>query len=111
MVQLAEPETIPASVEATINYHRDTGETPYTFTGGPGSLDIRSSAVPDPHRVVMHNGRMHPRDFVLERDGFHFTHHDTKVQSFFDEDEIRRIYYPEMEALVKAETGAPRRRV
>ncbi|MBV8744859.1 MAG: methyltransferase [Xanthobacteraceae bacterium] len=108
MVQLAEPEAIPASVEATINYHRDTGETPYTFTGGPGSLDIRSSAVPDPHRVVMHNGRMHPGDFVLERDGFHFTHHDTKMQSFFDEDEIRRVYYPEMQELVKAETGARR---
>ena len=108
MVQLAEPETIPARVEATVNYHRDIGETPYTFTGGPGSLDIRSSVVPDPHRVVMHNGRMHPGDFVLERDGFQFVHHNTRMQSFFDEDEIRRVYYPEMEALVKAETGARR---
>jgi hypothetical protein len=108
MVQLAEPETIPVSVEATINYHRDIGETPYTFTGGPGSLDLRSSAVPDPHRVVMHNGRAHPGDFVLERDGFHFVDHDTKMQSFFDEDEVRRVYYPEMEALVKAESGAKR---
>ncbi len=53
---------------------------------------------------------MHPGDFALERDGFHFVHHDTKVQSFFDEDEIRRVYYPEMEALVKAETGASPRR-
>jgi hypothetical protein len=44
MVQLAEPETIPASVEATINYHRDIGETPFTYTGGPGSLDRTRSA-------------------------------------------------------------------
>ncbi|HEX2387140.1 MAG TPA: CmcJ/NvfI family oxidoreductase, partial [Candidatus Binatia bacterium] len=34
--------------------------------------------------------------------------HDTKVADFFDEDEIRRVYYPEMEALVKAESGASR---
>ena len=27
---------------------------------------------------------------------------------FYDEDEIRRVYYPEMEALVKAESGAKR---
>ena len=107
MVQLAEPEA-QASIQATINYYLDTGEKPYTYTGGPGSLDIRSSTVPDPHQVVMHNGRPFVDRFAIERDGFHFVHHDTKVQSFFEEDEIRRVYYPEMEALVKAETGASR---
>jgi len=107
MVQLAEPEA-PATIDATINYYLDSGEKPYTYTGGPGSLDIRSSTVPDPHRVAMHNGRPFIDRFTLERDGFHFVRHDTKMQSFFDEDEIRRVYYPEMEALVKAETGASR---
>ena len=34
--------------------------------------------------------------------------HDTKVRDFFDEDEIKRVYYPEMEALIKAESGAKR---
>jgi hypothetical protein len=34
--------------------------------------------------------------------------HDTKVADFYDEDEIRRVYYPEMEALIKAESGAKR---
>src|SRR6478735_1127533 len=41
-------------------------------------------------------------------DGFRFVHHDTKVQNFFDEAELRRVYYPEMEALIKAESGAKR---
>ena len=36
------------------------------------------------------------------------SHHDTKVQNFFDEAEIKRVYYPEMEALIKAESGAKR---
>src|SRR5215469_2978526 len=35
-------------------------------------------------------------------------HHDTKVSEFYDEDEIRRVYYREMEALIKAESGARR---
>src|SRR5262249_48965542 len=30
------------------------------------------------------------------------------VADFYDEDEVRRVYYPEMEALVKAESGASR---
>ncbi len=45
---------------------------------------------------------------MLDRDGFRFVRHDTKVADFFDEDEVRRVYYPEMEALVKAESGASR---
>jgi len=107
MVQLAEPEA-PATIDASINYYLDNGEKPYTYTGGPGSTDLRSSTTADPHRVAMHNGRPFVDRFALERDGFHFVPHDTKVQSFFEEDEIRRVYYPEMEALVKAESGAKR---
>jgi hypothetical protein len=45
---------------------------------------------------------------VLEREGFRFIRHDTRVADFFNEDEVKRVYYPEMEALVKAETGASR---
>ena len=30
------------------------------------------------------------------------------MQNFFDDDEIKRVYYPEMEALIKAESGAKR---
>ena len=45
---------------------------------------------------------------VLERNGFRFVRHDTKVADFYDEDEIRRTYYPEMEALIKAQSGAKR---
>ena len=32
----------------------------------------------------------------------------TRIADFFDEDEIPRVYYPEMEALIKRETGAKR---
>src|SRR5262249_23694778 len=42
------------------------------------------------------------------RGGSRFARHDTKGADFFDEDEIRRVYYPEMEALIKAESGASR---
>ena len=30
------------------------------------------------------------------------------MENFFDADEIKRVYYPEMEALIKAESGAKR---
>jgi hypothetical protein len=106
MVQMAELDTTPETIEATLNYVLDTGEKLFTYTGGPGSTDIRTGGKQDPRRVLIRNGRPHARDFMLERDGFRFINHNTKVDDFFDEDQVRQVYYPEMEALVKAESGA-----
>ena len=107
-MQALEAETAPASIEATLNYIVNTGEKIFTQTGGPGSTDVRSGGAQDPHRVIIRNGRLSARDFALERDGFRFVRHDTQVGNFFDEAEVKRVYYPEMEALVKAESGAKR---
>jgi len=108
MGAIAEPGTAVESIEATVNYYLDTGEQPFTYTGGPGSLDVRTGGGQDPRRVTVRNGRLGTNEFALDRNGFRFVRHDTKVADFFDEAELRRVYYPEMEALVKAESGAAR---
>jgi hypothetical protein len=102
----AAPEAIEA-IEATLNYLVDTGEKIVTEAGPGGTADMRGGKL-DPHQVAIRNGRLAAKDFVLEREGFRFVRADTKVDDFFDEDEVRRVYYPEMEALVKAESGAAR---
>jgi hypothetical protein len=108
MVQAAEVDAAPDAITATLNYVRDTGEKLFTYTGGPGSLDVRTGGTPDPRQVLIRNGRLHADGFTLDRDGFRFVGHDTKMRDFYDGDEVRRVYYPEMEALVKAESGARR---
>ena len=108
MVAVIEQETIPEAIEATVNYIHDNGEQLFTYTGGPGSLDVRTGGTPDPRRVTIRNARPPGDRFALDREGFRFVRHDTAVVDFFDEDEVRRVYYPEMEALVKAESGAAR---
>lgn len=108
MTQLAEMETAPDVVEASVNYINNNGERLFTYTGGPGSTDKRSGGTPDARLVKMHNGRLEADGFALERDGFRFVRHDTRVRDFYDEDEIRRVYYPEMVELIKAESGAKR---
>jgi hypothetical protein len=108
MAQAAELEVAPDTIEATLNYIVDDGTKVFTITAGPGGSDVRSGGTPDPRKMVMHNGRPHVKDFALERDGFHFVRHDTSVVDFYDENEIKRVYYPEMEALIKAESGAKR---
>jgi hypothetical protein len=108
MVATVVQDAGPVTIEATVNYLLDTGVTPSVFTGGPGSTVVRTASTHDPRRVVFHNGRLEADRFTLDRDGFRFVRHDTKVADFNDEEEVRRVYYPEMEALVKAESGAAR---
>src|SRR5262252_3353475 len=106
MSQASELDTAPETIEATLNYIRNNGEKIFTETAAPGGLDVRSGGTPDPHRLTIRNGRL--RDFVFDREGFRFVRHDTRVKDFFDESEVRSTYYAEMEALIKAESGAKR---
>ena len=102
----AAPDAVEA-IEATLNYLIDTGEKIITAAGPGGAADTRGGKL-DPRRVVIRNGRRYAQDFMLDREGFRFVRHDTAVADFYDEEEVRRLYYPEMEALVKAESGASR---
>jgi hypothetical protein len=103
-----EQDAMPDAVEATLNYIVETGEQIFTQTTTPGSLDVRSGGQRDPRHVTVRNGRPYAGRFALEREGFRFVRHDTKVADFFNEKEVQQIYYPEVQALVKAESGASR---
>src|SRR5258708_9835237 len=104
---LVEPAA-PDTIEATLNYLKDTGETPWTYTGGPGSLDVRYGSTPEEHRVVIRNGRKLADHFVIEHNGFRFVPHATQMKDFDDAAEVTSVYYKEMEELIKRETGAKR---
>ena len=101
-------DTAPQTIEPTVNYLINDGTEVFTYTGGAGSLDVRTGGAQNPQKVVMQNGRPHINEFKLDVDGFRFVRHDTKMANFLDEAEIKRVYYPEMEALIKAESGAKR---
>ena len=60
MIGIAEPETAVESIEATVNYFLDTGEQPFTSTGAPGSLDVRTGGGQDPRRIVIRCGSCPP---------------------------------------------------
>ena len=99
----------PQTIEPVVNYILNDGTKLINEVNVPGSMQAsKNNGTPDPHKVVMHNGRPHLNEFKLDVDGFRFVNHETKMQNFFDEDEIKRVYYPEMIELIKAESGAKR---
>lgn len=104
---LTRPPPQAASLEAILNYVLDTGEVLYNFSGGEGSTEIRSNITVDPKRMTIHNGRLNG-PFDLDAQGFRLVDHPTAMRDFFDNEELRRVYYPEMEALARAQTGARR---
>jgi hypothetical protein len=96
----------PQSVEATLNYALNDGEKIVVQPVGGGSSEMRTTGTKDPHRVTIENGRV--KDFTLDGDGFRLVHHATRVKDFFDPEEIKNVYYPEIIDLIKAQTGAKR---
>lgn len=108
MSALAEVDAAPAKIEATVNYIVNDGTKLFTYTGGPGSTEVKSQGNADPRQVTINNGRLYSERFTLDGSGFRFVDHPTRMTDFFDEAEIKRVYYPEMVELVKAESGAKR---
>ncbi len=60
------------------------------------------------HTLPVYNGRDAADRLTLDGQGFAFVRHETKVVNFYDPDEVRRVYYPEVAQLVKDVTGAIR---
>ena len=108
MVQLAERDAAPATVEARLSYLAGDADRLVTHVAAPGGRDERSGGTSETHRVVLHNGRPLANRFEFEREGFRFVPHRTQVADFSDEDRVRRVYYPECEALIKEVSGARR---
>ena len=109
MAQIAELDAEPHAIEAMLNYFSDTGMRPVSLVAAPGGRDQRvGGGASEPHHVTLRNGRLAVEEFALERNGFRFVRQPSKVRDWFDEEELGRVYYPEMEALVQAESGARR---
>jgi hypothetical protein len=94
-------------VQAEIVYTRDSGEKLINETFGPNNIRRRTSGAEEKHRVEIANGR-EARELALEKNGFVLVGHRTAVRNFFDAEELKRVYYPEVEALVKRVAGARR---
>lgn len=96
-----------AAVSATLHYLFPTDRKPYLYMFDPpegvppawGELNTVAG-------VTVHNARRLPRPPSLDEQGFAFHSHKTAVADFYDQREILEIYYPEIERLLTAATGA-----
>ena len=94
------------SVRASLEYLRSAPRKPVT----------NMLAAPDEHSgensdsvsqvVTIRNGRADLHPTSLDREGFVLSHAPSSLPAFTDHEAIKRLYYPEMQELARALTGA-----
>jgi hypothetical protein len=100
-------ESLPF-VTAELNYLAPVTGKPRTYAFDPPPGEPKSTNLPEPHRVPIFDARPIARSFSLDHEGFTLVKHPTIVRNFYDENEIRRVYYPAAEAFLRATLGADR---
>jgi hypothetical protein len=96
------------AVTAGIPYVIDTGEKLVNETFGPNNIRRRRTGTQELTPMEIRDGRTIARELDLERHGFIFVEHKTKVKDFFDVEELKSVYYAEVEQLIKETSGASR---
>ena len=93
-------------VEASLNYITDSSEKPVSYAIEPPAGTPRVTGKFVAQTVPIRNAREVVDDLSLDKQGFQLTHQETAVQDFYDREEVKRVYYPEVERLLKEATGA-----
>jgi hypothetical protein len=96
------------SIVAPLNFLVPMAEKPvaYNYDPPPGTPVRTGKSVE--HQVAIRDARPLINQLSLDKEGFVLLHHQTAVTNFYDEEQIRRIYYPECERVMQHATGAAR---
>lgn len=105
MSPTAEPATLDmVRTEATFTVN--TGQTPVARVHRPGDGPDDRSGTFETREIAVRDGRPLADRLELDRHGFTLRRVATAVRDFTDDDEVRRVYYPETVDLLARETGA-----
>lgn len=94
------------SVEAPLTYLADASAKPATYNPPPGTGEVRRVGNYGSFVTRIRDARPIAPHLSLDREGFVLLRHETQVRDFYDKTEVERVYYPEVAALVRRQTGA-----
>jgi hypothetical protein len=96
------------SIVAPLNFLAPMADKPvaYNYEPPPGT-PVRTGRSLE-YQVRIRDARPMIGRLSLDKEGFVLLHHQTAVSNFYDEEQIKRIYYPECERVMQEATGAVR---
>ena len=95
----------PKTLTSTLHYLKRGTEKPAAYRIEPPPGVPRWNGVDDPHEVTIEDARGRELEFTLDRNGFALVKAPTAVADFYSPDEIKGVYYPEVERLVTRQAG------
>src|SRR6202158_4898876 len=98
----------PKTLTSTLHYLKPGTEKPARYRIEPPPGVPRSNGIVDPHEVTIEDARGRESEFTLDRNGFALVKAPTTVADFYTPEEIKRVYYPEVERLLRDTLGASR---
>jgi hypothetical protein len=93
-------------VEASLNYLAPDSEKPVNYMYRPPEGVPARTGTYVKHTMPIYNARAIFDELSLDRQGFALVHQQSAVRNFYDDREVRAVYYPEVAQLVKDVTGA-----
>ncbi len=101
----------PKTLTSTLHYlkrGKRGAEKPAYYRVEPPPGVPRANGIDDPHEVTIEDARGRESEFTLDRNGFALVKAPTAVSDFYDPEQIKRVYYAEVEQLLKDKLGASR---
>ncbi|MGH8598721.1 MAG: CmcJ/NvfI family oxidoreductase, partial [Gammaproteobacteria bacterium] len=95
-------------VEAELPYLAASNSKPYRYTYEPPPGVLKEVGELDYRKTRIWSGWREAPEMTIDRQGFAIGRHPTDFSDFWNREALLRDYYPEMEALVLAHTGALR---
>jgi hypothetical protein len=95
-------------VEAELHYLKPMTERPRKYTYDPPPGVARSNTAHETHIVPIYDLRGIGGNLSLDRQGFEWLGQTSAVRNFYDDDEVRSVYYPEAQRFIAEATGASR---
>jgi hypothetical protein len=98
----------PTPVTTTLHYLKRSTDKPTRYVEAPPPGVPAWNGIDDPREIRIDDARGREPQFTLDANGFQLVDAPSAVGDFYAADEVRRIYYPEVEKLLRETLGASR---
>jgi hypothetical protein len=96
------------TVTATLHYLKRGADKPARYVAEPPSGVPVWNGEDDPHEMAIADARGREGEFTIDRNGFQLVKAPTAVQDFYSPEEVKQVYYPEVERLLRNTLGVNR---
>jgi hypothetical protein len=98
----------PRHLTSTLHYLKRGPEKPAYYRIEPPPGVPVWNGLDDPREVSIEDARGRESEFTLDGNGFALVKAPTAAANFYDPEEVKRVYYPEVEQLLRDRLGASR---